>query len=109
MHSFIHSWYFYSATSSPLLHRGAPDYSIRIVPELTRQNTTALPVKDLPKVPTRVGFEHATIRTQGIEPTTELPCSTLNFYGQRSTLYLIFYLVPVFVSNLKSIPTEMFV
>src|SRR6218665_3234684 len=49
----------------------------------------------------RVGFEHATIRTQGIEPTTELPRSTLNFYGQRSTLYCIFYLVPVFVSKLK--------
>src|SRR6218665_3899951 len=49
----------------------------------------------------RVGFEHATIRTQGIKPTTELPCSTLNFYGQQSTLYCIFYLVPVFVSKLK--------
>jgi len=52
IYSFIHSWYFYSASSSPILLRGAPDYSIHIVLELTRHNTTALPVKDLPKVPT---------------------------------------------------------
>ena len=51
-HSFIHSWYFYSAFSSTLLLRGAPDYGIHSVSELTRQSTTALPVKDLPKVPT---------------------------------------------------------
>ena len=51
IHSFIHSWHFYSAISSPKLHRGVPDYSIHIVPELTRQNNTALQVKNLPKVP----------------------------------------------------------
>jgi len=28
INSFIHSGYFYSASSSSLLHRGAPDYSI---------------------------------------------------------------------------------
>jgi len=34
-YSFIHSGYFYSASSSPLLLRGAPDYSIDTVAELT--------------------------------------------------------------------------
>ena len=33
---FIHSGYFYSASSIPLLLRGAPDYSIDTVSELTR-------------------------------------------------------------------------
>ena len=37
-HLFIHSGYFYSASSSPLLLRGAPDYSIDSVLELTRQS-----------------------------------------------------------------------
>src|SRR6218665_948092 len=34
IHSFVHSGYFYSASSSPLLLRGAPDYSI------TQRSTT---------------------------------------------------------------------
>jgi len=40
IHSFIHSGYFYSASSSPLLLRGAPDYSIDTVSELTRRSAT---------------------------------------------------------------------
>jgi len=39
-HSFIHSGYFYSASSSPLLLRGAPDYSIDTVSKLTRRSAT---------------------------------------------------------------------
>ena len=35
---FIHSGYFYSAFSSALLLRGAPDYIIDIVTELTRRS-----------------------------------------------------------------------
>jgi len=38
--SFIHSRYFYSASSSPLLIRGAPDYSIDTVSEITRRSAT---------------------------------------------------------------------
>jgi len=41
----IHSGYFNSAYSSPLLLRGVPDYSIDIVSELKRPSAT---VKDLP-------------------------------------------------------------
>src|SRR6218665_2044590 len=37
-HSFVHSGYFYSASSSPLLLRDAPDYSIDTVSELTRRS-----------------------------------------------------------------------
>ena len=40
IHSFIYSRYFYSTSSSPLLLRGAPDYSINIVSELTCWRTT---------------------------------------------------------------------
>ena len=40
LNSFIHSGNFYIASSSPLLLRGAPDYSIDTVLELTRQSAT---------------------------------------------------------------------
>jgi len=39
-HSFIHSRYLYSASSSPLLLRGAPDYSIGTLSELTCRSAT---------------------------------------------------------------------
>jgi len=35
MLTFIHSGYFYNASLNPLLLRGAPDYNINIVSELT--------------------------------------------------------------------------
>ena len=38
--SFIHSGYFYSASSSPLPFRGAPDYNIATVSDLTPRNAT---------------------------------------------------------------------
>src|SRR6218665_4011004 len=47
----IHSFgYFYSAPSSPLLHRGAPDYSTNTVSEFHTEAHRQLQVKDLPKV-----------------------------------------------------------
>src|SRR6218665_836332 len=51
-HSFIHSRHFYSAPSSPLLLRGAPDYSTDTVSEFHAEAHMQLQVKDLPKVPT---------------------------------------------------------
>jgi len=51
IHSFIHSRYFYSASSSPLLLRGTPDYIIDTVSELTRRRQMWM--KDLSKVPMR--------------------------------------------------------
>ena len=52
IHSFIHSGHFYSAPSSPLLLRGAPDYSTDTVSEFHPEAHRQLQVKDLPKVPT---------------------------------------------------------
>ena len=52
IHSFIHSGHFYSAPSSPLPLRGAPDYSTDTVSEFHAEAHNQLQVKDLPKVPT---------------------------------------------------------
>src|SRR6218665_1626983 len=52
IHSFIHSGHFYSAPSSPLPLRGAPDYSTDTVSEFHAEAHRQLQVKDLPKVPT---------------------------------------------------------
>src|SRR6218665_1286259 len=52
IHSFIHSGHFYSTPSSPLLPRGAPDYSTDTVSEFHAEANRQLQVKDLPKVPT---------------------------------------------------------
>ena len=48
----IHSGHFYSAPSSPLLLRGAPDYSTDTASEFHVEAHRQLQVKDLPKVPT---------------------------------------------------------
>jgi len=80
--SFIHSGYFYSASSCPRLLRGAPDYNSDTETEITRQSTTA-GNSEWRKCPWTlrgghwVGFEPATLRMQGTEPTTEPPCPTI--------------------------------
>src|SRR6218665_991235 len=51
--SFIHSRYFYSASSSPLLLRGTPDATRILCQSFTPKCHRQLRVKDLPKVPTR--------------------------------------------------------
>src|SRR6218665_2541106 len=48
----VHSGHFYSALSSPLLLRGAPDYSTDTISEFHAEAHRQLQVKDLPKVPT---------------------------------------------------------
>src|SRR6218665_1509595 len=48
--SLIHSGHLYSAPSSPLLLRGAPDYSTDTVSESHAEAYRQLQVKDLPKV-----------------------------------------------------------
>src|SRR6218665_2757840 len=45
--SFIHSGHFYSSPSSPLLLRGAPDYSTDTVSEFHAEAHRQLQVKDL--------------------------------------------------------------
>src|SRR6218665_3449723 len=49
--SIIHSGNFYSASSSPLLLRGAPDTSRILCRSFTPKRYMQLRVKDLPKVP----------------------------------------------------------
>jgi len=51
-HSFIHSGHFYINPSSPLLLRGAPDYSMDTVSEFHAEAHRQLQVKDFPRVPT---------------------------------------------------------
>src|SRR6218665_370284 len=48
IHSFIHSGYFYSAPSSPLLYRGTPDYSTDTVSELHPQPHKQTHANDTP-------------------------------------------------------------
>src|SRR6218665_1303514 len=83
-HSFIHSRYFHSTSSSPLLLRDAPDYSIDTVSKLTPQAkellaTTSEGLAQGPYIAARVGFEPVTFWTQGTEPTTEPLCPTRSF------------------------------
>src|SRR6218665_670468 len=52
IHSFIHSGHFYSAPSSSLLLRGAPNYSTATVSEFHAEAHRQLQVKHLPKCPT---------------------------------------------------------
>src|SRR6218665_2434694 len=49
-HSFIHSGYFYSASSSPLLSRGAPDIAWILCQSFMAKRHMQLRMKDLPKV-----------------------------------------------------------
>ena len=75
--TFIHSGCFYSASSSPLVLRGTPHYSIDIVSELTHQKRyRQLWVKDLHKVPTWRLERDSNLRMQGSELTTETPRPT---------------------------------
>src|SRR6218665_2025114 len=72
IHSFNHSGHFYSAPSSPLLLRGAPDYSTDTVSEFHAEAHRQLQVKDLPKVlyvTARAGVEPTTLRLKVIDST----------------------------------------
>src|SRR6218665_2051897 len=64
-HSFIHSGNFYSATSSPLLLRGAPDYST---------NTVGKGLAQGPYMAARAGVEPTTLRLRVVASTNAPPC-----------------------------------
>jgi len=68
--SFIHSSYFYSTSSSPLLLKGALDTAWILCWNFTVKRHRQLREKDLPKVP-REEFDPATLRTRGGESTNE--------------------------------------
>ena len=71
--SFNHSGYFYSASSSPLLFRGAPDTAQILCRSFTPKRHRQLRVKNLPKVPTW-RLEHSNPRPFGLM-ATNLPMS----------------------------------
>ena len=74
---FIHSGYFYSTSSSSLLLRAAPVYSIDTVSELTCQSAAGnCEWRTCPRFLLGGWFEPANFRTWGSEPTTEPPCPT---------------------------------
>ena len=73
IHSFIHSGHFYSAPSSPLPLRGAPDYSTDTVSEFHAEAHRQLQVKDLlaqgPYMTARTGVEPMTLRLKVVDST----------------------------------------
>ena len=86
VHSFIHSGYFYSASSSPLLSRGAADTTRLMCRSLHAEAQQATASEGLanakgPYVATTVEFEPSTTRTQGAEFTTE-PQRPIKSYGR---------------------------
>src|SRR6218665_2527048 len=54
IHSFTHSGYFYSTSSTPLLLRGPSDYSFDTVPELTRRSATGSCEWNCPRSPPNI-------------------------------------------------------
>src|SRR6218665_1561613 len=79
LNSFIHSGYFYSDSSSPLLLRGAPDTARILCRSLSLKRHRQLRVKDLQKSPyvaARAGFEPKTLHSTGIDSTNEPPSLT---------------------------------
>ena len=80
IHSFIHSGYFYSASSTTTQrHSAAPDYSTDTVSKFHNEAPQAISSEGLaqgPYVAARVGFEPVTLRTKGIESANEPPCPT---------------------------------
>src|SRR6218665_2507947 len=72
LHSFIHFGHIYSASSSPVLLRGAPDYSTDTVSEFhaeASQATVSEGPAQGPYVAARAGFEPGTLRSTGIDST----------------------------------------
>ena len=73
INSFIHSGHFYSAPSSPLPLRGAPDYSTDTVSEFHaeahRQQTVGKGLAQGPYVTARAGVEPTTLRLKVVDST----------------------------------------
>src|SRR6218665_2181721 len=77
IHSFIHFGHFYSAPSSPILLRGAPDYSTDNCIGVSRRSAQATVGKGLsqgPYMADRAGVEPTTLRLKAIDSTKAPPC-----------------------------------
>src|SRR6218665_1850457 len=73
VHSFIHSDYFYSASSSPLLLRGAPDTARILFQAEASQATANKGLAQDPYMAAIAGFEPMTLWTKCDESTNEPP------------------------------------
>ena len=71
--SFIHSGHFYSAPSSPLLFRGAPDYSTDTVSRRRAQATAGKGLAQGPYVAARALVEPTILRLKVIVSTKAPP------------------------------------
>src|SRR6218665_4004117 len=71
--SFIHSGHFYSTPSSPLLLRGAPDYSTDTVSCRSAQAAVGKGLAQGPYVAARAGVEPTTLRLKVIASTNAPP------------------------------------
>ena len=97
--SFIHSFYFYSASSSLLLLRGATDTTWILCHSLMLKRHRQLQVKDLPKVPTcRLDgirtYDHSDERRQIYQLATMRPCPTNKMTQYISEKHHIRFLLP---------------
>ena len=72
-----HSGHFYSAPSSPLLLRGAPDYSTDTVSEFHAEAHRQL--AQGPYMAARAGVEPTTLRLRVIASTNAPPCPTASW------------------------------
>src|SRR6218665_3835618 len=74
---FIHSCYFYNASSSPLLLGGAPDTAWILCRSFTPKCTGNCERRTCPYMAARVGVEPTTLQTIGIDSTNEPPHPTM--------------------------------
>ena len=89
--NFIHSGFFYSAPSSPLLLRGAPD-STDTVSEFHAKAPQATASEGLaqgPYMAAIVGFEPTTLQTKGVDSTNEPPHPT--YFRSNLSYYHLCY------------------
>src|SRR6218665_484878 len=91
IHSFIHSGHFYSAPSSPIPLRGAPDYTTDTVSELHAEAPQASAGKGLaqgPYVTARAGVEPTTLRLIVID-STKAPSRPTGALGFTNRLFFL--------------------
>src|SRR6218665_3865146 len=79
IHSFIHPGHFYSAPSSPLLLRGASDYSTDTVLEFHAERLVRKRLVQGPYVTARAGVEPTTLRLKVID-STKAPTRPTNIF-----------------------------
>ena len=108
IHSFIHSDHFYSASSSSLLFRGAPDTARILCRSFTPKRHRQLVVKDLPKVPTWRLERDPNPRPSGRQVSTLLmrhhaPCMLVDVCIAACVLLCVLEFLTLFLQPLSSL------